>query len=187
MLSTETPLVRPRAAVVHPGPPAPVRVEHAQAQATRSLRLVLYSGQTLHEALMAALVPLRVRSAALSISGGLFDELAFCLPIRDPRGEVVCTYGDPIPVRGVRLLAGSVSFALGDDDRPFIHCHASFCGSDGRLQGGHVLPERARIGADPIVARATVLEGVALRMQFDPETRLNIIRPQPEARGAQEA
>jgi hypothetical protein len=183
MPSTETPLARPRATVVHPGPPAAVRVEHAQASASRSLRLVLAPGQTLQEALLAALMPWRVRSAALSIWGGLFDELAFCLPIRDPRGEVVCTYGDPIPVRGVRLVAGSVSFALGDDDRPFIHCHASFCGPDAILQGGHVLPERARIGAEPVVARVTVLEGVALRMQFDPETRLNIMRPQPEAHG----
>ncbi len=180
MPHTSTPPARPRA-MVHPGPVAPLRIEHVPARHARSLRLSLAPGLTLHEALLGALVPLGVRTAALSLCGGTLDETAFCIPIRDPRNEVICTYGDPHPARGVRLLAGSVTFALGEDDKPFIHCHASFCGADGRLQGGHLLPDRTRIGAEPVVARATTLEGVDLRLVFDEETRLHMLRPRLEA------
>lgn len=180
MPNSPTPSARARA-VVHPGPPGPLRIEHVPARHARSLRLSLAPGQTLQQALLDALVPLGVRTAAASLHGGTLDELDFCIPIPDPRGEVVCTYGDPHSARGVRLLASSVSFALGENDHPYIHCHASFCGADGRVQGGHLLPERTRIGAEPVVARVTTLDGVDLRLVFDEETRLHMLRPRLES------
>ena len=60
-----------------------------------------------------------------------------------------------------------------------LHCHASFADAQGRLCGGHVLPDRTVVGARPVQVLATALDGIDLRLGFDPETRLHMLRPQP--------
>ena len=53
MPNTPTPSARARA-VVHPGPPGPLRIEHVPARHARSLRLSLAPGLTLQQALLDA-------------------------------------------------------------------------------------------------------------------------------------
>ncbi len=53
MPNTPTPSARARA-VVHPGPPGPLRIEHVPARHARSLRLSLATGLTLQQALRGA-------------------------------------------------------------------------------------------------------------------------------------
>lgn len=163
--------------VSHPGPAVGPRLAHAQAGGARALRLTLPPGALLQDALAEACEAAGVRSAVMTLLGGTFAELAFCLPIPGSGDGVVATYGDPVTVAGVRLVSGSATLGRAEDDAPLLHCHASFCGADGRVQGGHLLGQRTRIGAEPVVVRLTPLDGVGLRLAFDPETRLHKMRP----------
>ena len=179
----ETPFGRPRT-LVHPGPRADVRLSHVAACGTRQLRISLNPGTRLHEGLTQALNALGVQSAAMALMGGDLAEVAYCLPIPDPAGQVIATYGEPHVLRPVSLLRGSATLGQDDQGAPVIHCHASFADADGRVRGGHVLTQATVVGQRPVTVMVSVLEGVALRLGFDAETRLNMLKPHAVATAA---
>jgi predicted DNA-binding protein with PD1-like motif len=178
-------LGRPRH-LVHPGPRADVRLEHATAQGRRQLRLSLPAGTDLHTGLTQALGQAGVQAAAIALVGGDLEEVAYCLPIPDPEGQLMATYGEPHVLQGASLLRGSATLGQDAQGAPVLHCHASFADADGAVRGGHVLMARTRVGQRPVSAWVSVLDGVALRLGFDAETRLNMLRPslQPGLSGA---
>jgi len=163
--------------MVHPGPRADVRLEHVTAQPARQLRLSLMSGTCLHEGLTRALAAQGVRAAAMALIGGDLQQVAYCLPIPDPEGQVIATYGEPHVLHNASLLRGSATLGQDAQGEPVIHCHASFCDADGAVRGGHVLTPKTVVGTRPVTVLVSVLGGVTLRLGFDPETRLNMLRP----------
>lgn len=167
---------RPRT-LVHPGPVAPVRLEHVAARAQRQWRLVLAPGQVLLSALTDALAAQGVQAAAMALLGGELQTVAYCLPIPDPEGKVIATYGAPLVLHHATLLRGSATLGLGADGAPVIHCHASFSDTQGAVRGGHVLTDRTVVGQRPVTVLVTALDGIDLRLGFDPETRLHMLRP----------
>ena len=167
---------RPRT-MVHPGPVAPVRLEPVAARGQRQWRLSLAPGQVLLQALTDALAAQGVRTAALALLGGELETVAYCLPIPDPEGQVIATYGAPLVLHHVALLRASATLGQAADGAPVIHCHASFADADGTVRGGHVLPDRTVVGRRPVTVLATALDGIDLRLGFDPETRLHMLRP----------
>ena len=167
---------RPRT-MAHPGPVAPLRLEHVAARGQRQWRLQLAPGQVLLGALTGALAEQGVQAAALTLLGGQMQTVAYCLPIPDPEGQVIATYGAPLVLHDVCLLRGSATLGLGADGAPVVHCHASFADAQGTVRGGHVLTERTVVGRRPLTVLATALDGVGLRLGFDPETRLHMLRP----------
>ena len=167
---------RPRT-MVHPGPVAPVRLEPVAARGQRQWRLSLAPGQVLLQALTDALAAQGVRTAALALLGGELETVAYCLPIPDPEGQVIATYGAPLVLHQVALLRASATLGQAADGAPVIHCHASFADADGTVRGGHVLPDRTVVGRRPVTVLATALDGIDLRLGFDPETRLHMLRP----------
>jgi predicted DNA-binding protein with PD1-like motif len=167
---------RPRT-MVHPGPRARVRLEHVAASGNRHMRMTLSAGTHLHEGLTQALAATGAQAAAMALMGGDLDEVAYCLPIPDPEGQVIATYGEPHVLRGASLLRGSATLGQDAQGAPVIHCHASFCDAEGQVRGGHVLTQRTVVGRQPVVVLVSVLDGVALRLGFDAETRLNMLRP----------
>lgn len=167
---------RPRT-VVHPGPCTNVRLEHVAAIGGRHIRLSLSTGTNLHDGLTRALAAKGVQSAAMALVGGDLQEVAYCLPIPDPEGQVIATYGQPNVLQGASLLRGSATLGQDDQGSPVIHCHASFCDADGGVRGGHVLTQRTVVGLRPVTVLVSVLDGVALRLGFDGETRLHMLRP----------
>ena len=167
---------RPRT-MVHPGPMAPVRLEHVVARGQRQWRLSLASGQVLLPAITAALGAQGVHAASLALLGGELQTVAYCLPIPDPEGQVIATYGEPLVLHNVRLLRASATLGVGANGSPVIHCHATFADAQGAVRGGHVLPDRTVVGRRPVTVLATALDGIDLRLGFDPETRLHMLRP----------
>ena len=167
---------RPRT-LVHPGPRADVRLAHVAAQGARQIRLSLPQGTCLHEGLTQALAAAGVQSAAMALMGGDLAEVAYCLPIPDPEGQLMATYGEPKVLRGASLLRGSATLGQDDQGAPVIHCHASFADADGGVRGGHVLTPHTVVGQRPVTVLVSVLGGVALRLGFDDETRLNMLKP----------
>ena len=174
---------RPRT-MVHPGPVAPVRLEPVAARGQRQWRLSLAPGQVLLQALTDALAAQGVRTAALALLGGELETVAYCLPIPDPEGQVIATYGAPLVLHQVALLRASATLGQAADGAPVIHCHASFADADGTVRGGHVLPDRTVVGRRPVTVLATALDGIDLRLGFDPETRLHMLRPTEKAHDA---
>jgi predicted DNA-binding protein with PD1-like motif len=171
---------RPRT-MVHPGPRAEVRLEHVAASCARQMRIALTAGTNLHEGLTHALAATGVQAAAMALMGGDLHEVAYCLPIPDPQGQVIATYGEPHVLQGASLLRGSATLGRDAQGAPVIHCHASFCDADGVVRGGHLLTQRTVVGRHSVTVLVSVLEGVALRLGFDPETRLNMLRPSAQA------
>lgn len=167
---------RPRT-MVHPGPVAPLRLEPVAARGHRQWRLSLAPGQVLLQALTDALAAQGVQTAALALLGGELETVAYCLPIPDPEGQVIATYGAPLVLHRVALLRASATLGQAADGAPVIHCHASFADADGTVRGGHVLPDRTVVGRRPVTVLATALDGIDLRLGFDPETRLHMLRP----------
>lgn len=169
---------RPRT-LVHPGPVAPLRLEQGVARGQRQWRLTLAPGQVLLPALTGALATLRVHSAALALLGGELQTVAYCLPIPDPEGQVIATYGAPRVVHDAGLLRGSATLGQTADGAPVVHCHATFADAEGVVRGGHVLTERSVVGLRPVTVLVTALDGIELHLGFDPETRLHMLRPVP--------
>lgn len=58
-----------------------------------------------------------------------------------------------------------------------VHCHAVVSAEDGSVIGGHVIPEHAIIGPDPIAVLAVAFTNFELRQSLDPETNLPLLRP----------
>jgi len=167
---------RPRT-MVHPGPVAPLRLEPVPARGQRQWRLVLAPGQVLLPALTGALAAQGVQAAALALFGGELETVSYCLPIPDPEGQVIATYGAPLVLHQAALLRASATLGQTADGAPVIHCHASFADAQGQVRGGHVLPDRTVVGRRPVTVLATALDGIDLRLGFDPETRLHMLRP----------
>lgn len=167
---------RPRT-LVHPGAMTSVRLAHVAAHSQRQWRLTLAPGQVLLTALTAALAELNVQAAALALLGGELETVAYCLPIPDPEGQVIATYGSPLVLHNVALLRASATLGQTADGAPVMHCHATFADDQGTLRGGHVLPDRTVIGRRPLTVLATALDGIHLRLSFDPETRLHMLLP----------
>jgi len=169
-------LYRPRT-MAHPGPGAPLRLEHVAARGQRQWRLTLAPGQVLLTALTDVLAVQGVQAAALALTGGELQTVAYCLPIPDPEGQVIATYGEPLVLHHAALLRGSATLGQGADGAPVIHCHATFADAQGTVRGGHVLTDRTVVGRRPVTVVVTALDGIALRLGFDPETRLHMLRP----------
>lgn len=113
----------------------------------------------------------------MALMGGDLAEVAYCLPVPDPAGQLMATYGEPIVLQGVSLLRGSATLGQDEQGAPVIHCHASFADAQGRVRGGHVLTPRTVVGQRPVTVLVSVLDGVALRLGFDDETRLHMLKP----------
>ena len=103
--------------------------------------------------------------------------MVYCLPIPDPEGQVIATYGAPLVLHNALLLRASATLGQGADGAPVMHCHATFADAQGAVRGGHVLPDRTVVGRRPLTVLVTALDGIDLRLGFDPETRLQMLRP----------
>ena len=163
--------------LVHPGPVAPLRLAHVAAHGQRQWRLQLAPGQVLYAALTAALAAQGVQAAAMTLLGGRLQTVAYCLPIPDPEGQVIATYGAPLVLHQAGLLRASATLGRGLNGEPVIHCHASFADAQGTVRGGHVLTERTVVGERPLAVLVTALDGVDLQLSLDAETRLHMLRP----------
>lgn len=172
-------LPRPRT-LVHPGPAGAVRIEHLCAGRARQFRLALPPGASLHDGIVNALAAQGVRSASMTLLGGTLESLHYCLAVRDTSGRHVAIYGSPIAARNAGLLFGNATLGISAESTPVVHCHAAFCVDGNKAHGGHLLADRCRVGAVPVIVLVTALEGIALRVGFDEETRLPLLRPHRE-------
>lgn len=172
-------LPRPRT-IVHPGPYGAVRIEHMQADRGRHFRLSLPQGRSLYDSIVEALASVDVHNASMTLLDGDLEALSFCLARPDVTGRVVATYGAPEVVQSARFIFGNATLGKSPAGLPVIHCHALFRTADGAVRGGHLLTEKAIVGASPVKVVATALDGFDLRISYDEETRMPLLRPKNE-------
>lgn len=161
----------------HPGPYGGVRIDHKQAVQGRHFRFTLPQGHSLFDSIVDALSSVDVHNASMTLMGGNLDELSFCLAPPDTSRRVVATYTAPEVVRSAQFIFGNATLGKSAAGAPVIHCHAVFRMADGAVCGGHLLTERAFVGANPVRIIATSLDGFELRISFDEETQMPLMRP----------
>ena len=168
----------PRArTLVHPGLSDTVRIDHMSDARGRHFRLSLPSGETIHDALVDALAQEGVSSASMTLLGGDLDGLGFCLAQPDPSGRRVAMYGPPHAEARARLIFGNATLGRDERDEPVVHCHAAFRTSDGTVRGGHILTGTTRVGREPVTVVVNALDSFDLRIGFDKETCMPLMRP----------
>lgn len=172
-------LPRPRT-LVHPGPVGAVRIEHMRADRGRHFRLALPPGGSLYAGIVQALAGVGVHSASMTLLGGDLAALAFCLAGPDGSGRSVATYGAPQFAPSARFIFGNATLGKSATAKPVVHCHAVFSTPDGAVRGGHVLTEQTTVGDRPVSVLAIALDGFDLRIGYDEETRMPLLRPKAE-------
>ncbi len=172
-------LPRPRT-IAHPGPYDAVRIDHMQAVRGRHFRLSLPQGRSLYDAIVEALSSVDVHSASMTLLDGDLDELSFCLARPDVTGRLVATYSAPEVAHSARFIFGNATLGKSPAGAPVIHCHAVFRMADGSVRGGHLLTDKAIVGASPVTVVATSLDGFDLRITFDEETQMPLLRPKTQ-------
>jgi len=126
---------------------------------------------------VAPLAALGVRDAVVTLLSGPWAELVFCTGVPDPSGERLATYAAPETATNALLLVGSATLGRGPDDEPLVHAHGAFVAADGRLGGGHLLPDRCVAGDAPTTAFVTIPAGIEIAQVADAETNHRLLRP----------
>src|SRR5689334_4858985 len=100
------------------------------------------------------------------------------MPALSKTGENAAFYSDTFRPSGITRLR-LATMTLGErDGAPFFHCHGLWCEADGRIRGGHRLPEET-IVAEPVEVEAFGIDGAMFAAEPDPETRFKLFGPVP--------
>ncbi|WP_019938612.1 PCC domain-containing protein [Bordetella sp. FB-8] len=166
--------------LIHPGAFNPVRIQSKLSQRARHVRLALQPGASLFEGLVAPLLSLGIQNASMTILGGYFHALQYCVAPPDPTHEAVIRYSEPIDAGPAYMVFGNATMGKGTDGRPIVHCHAALRTAQGAAKGGHIITQNAIVGLQPISVLVTSLDGFDLRVAFDPETNIALIQPLQE-------
>jgi len=165
----------PNRRVLQPGPAPDERVQWAAGHAS-PLEFTLEPELNFIEAIRRHLTEAGGVSAALMLEGGAFGPFTYVIPAPAPTPEHAAFYSAFHRPPGIsRVESAAVTFGL-RDGAAFLHCHGVWTGADGVRQAGHVIPDQS-IVAEPIRARAWVLDGMAFEAMPDPETNFTLFGP----------
>lgn len=161
--------------VQQPGPAAPERIQWAEARG-RAFALTLQAGVPLLEGVRRGFAAEGFASGTLNIGEGALGPFAYVMPALSRDGANAAFYSDTFRPAGVtRLKMGAMTFGS-RDGAPFFHCHALWTEADGRVNGGHILPEET-IVAEPFEVAAFGIDGAVFAAEPDPETNFKLFGP----------
>lgn len=172
----------PSRTLIHPGPFNPVRISTLYADRGRHLRLALGPGLSLFDALVKPLYAAGIQNASMTLLGGYFSSLFYCVAPPDPSGKAVIAYTQPIDGGAGCMIFGNATLGKSMSDEPIVHCHAAIQTSAGNIKGGHILTSMSIIGPQPITVLVTSLDGFELRVAYDSETNISLLQPQETTR-----
>jgi predicted DNA-binding protein with PD1-like motif len=168
-------MIDPERRVLQLGPAPAERVQWVAGNA-RPLEFTLEPGLNFIEAIRRPLSQAGGESAVLTLEGGAFGPFTYVVPARAPTPEHAAFYSEFHRPPGIsRLEDAAVTFGRRDGGA-FLHCHGVWTGADGIRRGGHVIPDQTTV-AEPIRAKAWVLDGMAFEAQPDPETNFTLFGP----------
>ncbi|WP_341989364.1 PPC domain-containing DNA-binding protein [Azorhizobium sp. AG788] len=169
----------------HPGPVAAQRWDSMACARSRAFRFSLIPGRSLYDGIVNAMTAAGVSAAALTLTGGVFARVEYCLAAPRVGRPQVAGYTDPESMSGpIGLIGASATLGLDVEGRLMVHCHALLADPDGQLFGGHVIPAASIVGAVPPVVFARAFEGAAIRQRYDAETVMSIFHPAQPGEGS---
>jgi predicted DNA-binding protein with PD1-like motif len=161
--------------IAQPGPPAPERIQWAEARG-RAFAFTLEAGLPLLEAARRGFAAEGFAGGTLNLGAGALGPFAYVMPALSKTGDNAAFYSDPFRPAGVsRLTMGAMTLGR-RDGAPFFHCHALWREADGRRNGGHILPEETVV-AEPFEVDAFGLDGAVFTAEPDPETNFKLFGP----------
>jgi len=161
----------------HPGRPNPVRIQSENSRKARHVRLSLQPGLSLFDAIVNSLAKINIENASLTILGGAFENLDYCVAPPDPKKQAIIAYTKPIKAGKAYMVFGNATLGESMEGQPLVHCHAAIRTEDGEIKGGHILTQSCIIGPKAISALVTSLEGFKLVQSFDAETNIALLQP----------
>jgi predicted DNA-binding protein with PD1-like motif len=170
--------------IAQPGRPPRERIQWVEARG-RAFSFTLEAGIPLLEAARRGFAAQGFAGGVLSASGGALGPFAYVMPALSKDGKNAAFYSDTFRPAGVTELKWA-TMTLGErDGAPFFHCHGLWTEADGRVNGGHVLPEETVV-ATPFEVNAFGIDGAMFVAEPDGETNFKLFgpvaRPQSDAK-----
>jgi predicted DNA-binding protein with PD1-like motif len=160
--------------VEQPGPAPAERVVAVEARG-RPVAFALPAGASLLDAVRDAFAAEGCASGVLTLESGAFGPFAYVMPALSPTPRHAAFYSETHrPPDPGELVTGALTFGR-RDGRPFFHCHA-FWRRDGRIEGGHLLPEETTIAASMRATGIGLLDA-CFEATPDPETNFPLFAP----------
>jgi predicted DNA-binding protein with PD1-like motif len=169
--------------IKQPGTPVAERIQYVEVRG-RAFTFTLEAGVPLLEAARRGFAAEGFSSGTLNIKGGKLGPFGYVMPALSKTGENAAFYSDTFrPVGITQLKLATLTLGV-RDGAPFFHCHGLWREADGKISGGHMLPEETFV-AEPFEIEAFGIDGAVFAAEVDPETRFKLFGPVPaEAKGA---
>ena len=175
--------------IQQPGPVTAARIQSVEGRG-RAFSFTLEAGLPLLEAARRGFAAQGFASGALNIKGGALGPFAYVMPALSKTSDHAAFYSETFRPLGVTQLKLATMTLGMRDGAPFFHCHGLWREADGRVNGGHMLPEETVV-AEPFAVAAFGIEGAMFAAEPDPETNFKLFGPVPigpipsAARGAE--
>lgn len=160
-----------------PGRFNPVRIRSVASPFGRHIRLLLEPGSSLYNAIVKPLAELDIQDASMTILGGVFAKLYYCVASPNPAERTVIAYSKPRQAGCTYMIFGNATLGRSIQGKPLVHCHAVVRTERGEVRGGHIVTESSVIGPEPIPVLVTSLEGIELCQALDEETGIPLFQP----------
>ncbi len=171
-------------AIVQPGQPVAERIQWVEARG-RAFSFTLEAGLPLLEAARRGLAAQGFGGGTLNVKGGALGPFAYVMPALAKSREHAAFYSETFRPPGItRLKLAAMTLGV-RDGAPFFHCHGLWTEADGRVNGGHMLPEETFV-AEPFEVDAFGLDGAVFAAEPDPETNFKLFGPVARAAGGAE-
>ena len=170
--------------IEQPGPATSERIQWVEARG-RAFSFTLEAGLPLLEGARRGFAAQGFASGTLNIrGGGALGPFAYVMPALSKTSEHAAFYSETFRPKGItQLKLATMTFGV-RDGAPFFHCHGLWREADGRVNGGHMLPEETVI-AEPFGVDAFGIDGAMFVAEADPETNFKLFGPvASEVRGA---
>jgi predicted DNA-binding protein with PD1-like motif len=163
--------------IKQPGPPVAERIQWVEVRG-RAFTFTLEAGLPLLEAARRGFAAEGFASGTLNIKDGSLGPFGYVMPALSKTGENAAFYSDTYRPPGITQLR-LAAMTLGErDGAPFFHCHGLWREADGRVSGGHMLPEETFV-AEPFEVEAFGIDGAMFVAEPDSETRFKLFGPVP--------
>jgi predicted DNA-binding protein with PD1-like motif len=169
--------------IKQPGPPVRERIQWVEVRG-RAFSFTLEAGLPLLETARRGFAAEGFASGTLNMRGGALGPFGYVMPALSRTGENAAFYSDTFRPDGITRLKLATMTLGNRDGAPFFHCHGLWREDDGRISGGHMLPEETFV-AEPVEVEAFGIDGAMFVAEPDPETNFKLFGPVPtEAKGA---
>jgi predicted DNA-binding protein with PD1-like motif len=161
--------------IAQPGPIVPERIQWVEARG-RAFTFTCEAGLPLLEAARRGFAVAGFDSGVLRWTGGALGPFAYVMPALSKTADHAAFYSETFRPAGVMRLK-TAAMTLGErDGAPFFHCHGLWTEADGRLHGGHLLPEETVV-AEAFEVSAFGIAGAMFLAEHDPETNFKLFGP----------